>query len=255
MPRIKNANQSAVPDAELFEDLVAENRILSIYGKLDAFGHVSVRIQSEYGGFLISRSMAPAQVTVSDVVLLDFHSQPVQPTTHKLYLERFIHSEIYRSTPVVHAIVHSHSLGLIPFGVTGTLLRPIFHMGGFLARGAPVFEIQDYGGDGTDMLIRTPELGAALASTLRGAPLALMRGHGSVVVGSSIREVVFRSIYADINARLQSEAQRLSPNHVRFLTTAEAVNADATNSGVIDRTWDLWRSQALPRRRRKSVGN
>ena len=58
----------------------------------------------------------------------------------------------------MQAIVHSHSPSVIPFGVTGQPLRPIFHMSGFLGEGAALFEIRDVGGD-TDMLIRDNRLG------------------------------------------------------------------------------------------------
>jgi ribulose-5-phosphate 4-epimerase/fuculose-1-phosphate aldolase len=131
--------------------------------------------------------------------------------------------------------------------VTGVALRPIFHLSSFLALGAPVFEIRDAAGPATDMLIRTPELGAALARSLDRAPVALMRGHGDVVVAASVREVVFRAVYTEVNARLEVEALRLGQGQVTFLNDAEAANATATNAGVVGRAWELWKAQALAR--------
>src|SRR5918999_1461354 len=93
-------------------------------------------------------------------------------------------------------------------------------------------------GDQTDMLIRTPDLGAALAVALGKAPYALMRGHGSVAVGGSLKQAVYRAIYAGGNARIQSEAARLGD--ITFLTEAEAANAAATNDQMVDRPWELW---------------
>jgi HCOMODA/2-hydroxy-3-carboxy-muconic semialdehyde decarboxylase len=78
---------------------------------------------------------------------------------------------------------------LIPFGITGTSLKPVYHMSGFLGRTTPIFEIRDAGGPATDMLIRDRKLGAALARALGAAPFALMRGHGSVVVGATLKQV------------------------------------------------------------------
>ncbi len=141
--------------------------------------------------------------------------------------------------------MHSHSPAVIPFGVTNARLRPIFHLPSFLAlggSGVPVFEIRDAGGPATDMLIRSPELGAALARSLGGAPVALMRGHGDVVVGRSVREVIFRAIYTEVNARLQAEALRLGDGNVVFLNDEEAKAATQTNAAVINRAWDLWKS-------------
>jgi len=126
--------------------------------------------------------------------------------------------------------------------VTNTQLRPISHMSGFLAGGVPNFEIRDAGGPATDMLIRTPQLGVAFARTLGKAAFALMRGHGAVAVGGSIRQAVYRAVYAELNARLQSEALRLTGlRGINFLTDAEAAGADVANQVNMDRPWDLWK--------------
>jgi HCOMODA/2-hydroxy-3-carboxy-muconic semialdehyde decarboxylase len=93
--------------------------------------------------------------------------------------------------------------------------------------------------------VRTPALGAALAGTLGAAPVALMRGHGDVVVGRSIREAVFRAVYTEVNARLAGEALRLGGGEVVFLNEEEAGAAAITNSAQIDRPWELWKAKAL----------
>jgi ribulose-5-phosphate 4-epimerase/fuculose-1-phosphate aldolase len=232
-------------DAELIGDLVAANRILAGEGVLDGFGHVSARHDKDPGRFLLARSMAPALVTAGDVMEFDLDSNPIDAGGRTAYLERFIHSEIYRVHPEVQAVVHSHSPAVIPFGVVGVALRPIFHLGGFLGVGVPVFEIRDAGGSATDMLIRNAALGAALAKTLGSGPVALLRGHGDVVVGRSVREAVFRAIYTEVNARLESEALRLGQGQVVFLNEEEAKAAAETNSAQIGRPWELWKAKAL----------
>jgi ribulose-5-phosphate 4-epimerase/fuculose-1-phosphate aldolase len=232
-------------DAELIDDLVAANRILAAEGVLDGFGHVSARHDQDPSRFLLARSMAPALVTTTDIMEFDLNGNAVEARGRTAYLERFIHSEIYRVHPEVQAVVHSHSPAVIPFGVVGVPLRPIFHLGGFLGAGVPVFEIRDSGGPATDMLVRNPALGAALAKILGNAPVALMRGHGDVVVGRSVREAVFRAIYTEVNARLASEALRLGAGQVVFLNDDEARRAAETNSAQIGRPWELWKAKAL----------
>ena len=227
--------------AALVDDLVYANRILYNEGVVDGFGHVSVRHPERPDRFLLSRSIAPALVTNDDIMEFDFAGSAIDARGRRPYLERFIHGAIYSSRPDVQAVVHSHSPAVIPFGVTGVGLRPIFHLSGFLAGATPIFEIRDAGGPETDMLIRTPELGAALARSLGGAAYALLRGHGAVAVGVSLKQVVYRSIYAEVNARLQSEALRLG--EVSFLNDAEAANAAATNDEVLDRPWELWKKR------------
>jgi ribulose-5-phosphate 4-epimerase/fuculose-1-phosphate aldolase len=232
----------AAADPALIEDIVAANRILYHEGVVDGFGHVSARHDRDPGRFLLARSMAPGLVTAADILVFDLDGNPVEPGPPP-YLERFIHSEIYKARPEVNAVVHSHSPAVIPFGATAVPLRPICHMSGFLAGGVPVFEIREAGGEATDMLIRTPALGAALAQRLGAASVTLMRGHGDVVVGPSLKLAVYRAIYTEINARLAAEALRLGAGPVTFLNDAEGAAAAATNSGQVGRAWELWKQK------------
>jgi ribulose-5-phosphate 4-epimerase/fuculose-1-phosphate aldolase len=226
-------------DPGLIEDVVAANRILFDQGVVDGFGHISARHDKDPQRFLLARSMAPGLVTAADIMEFDLDGNPVDPQGRTPYLERFIHSEIFKAQPEVAAIVHSHSPAVIPFGVVAEArLRPIYHMSSFLGFGVPVFEIRDSG-------VRTPQLGAALAKTLGAAPVALLRGHGNVVVGGSVREVVFRAVYTEVNARLEADALRLGQGQVTFLNDEEAKNSTATNRGQITRAWDLWKAKAL----------
>ena len=235
-------NDSALAGADpaIIEDLVDANRILYHLGVVDGFGHVSVRHSGDASLFVISRSMAPALVAAQDLMAIRLDGRPVTADASAPYLERFIHGEIYRARPDVVAIVHSHSAALIPFGiVAGTTLKPVSHMGGFIGDGAPVFEIRDTAGRASDMLVRTPELGAALAKSLGSGNIVLMRGHGSTVVGYNLRQAVYRAVYAELNARLQSEALRLgSPT---YLTPGEAMESAKANDSQQDRAWTLWK--------------
>ena len=234
-------------DPALIEDLVAANRILYDQGVVDGFGHVSVRHDKRPEHFLLARSMAPGLVTAADIMEFDRDGEAVDAQGRTPYLERFIHSEIFKTRPEVQAVVHSHSPSVIPFGVVAVGLQPIYHMSSFLGAGVPVFEIRDAGGPATDMLIRNTALGAALATTLGDCAVALLRGHGNVVVGGSIREVVFRAVYTEINARLAADALRLGQGRVMFLSEAEAKASTETNRAQIGRPWELWKAQALAR--------
>jgi ribulose-5-phosphate 4-epimerase/fuculose-1-phosphate aldolase len=234
-------------DPELIDDLVAANRILSDQGVVDGFGHVSARHPADPTRFLLARSMAPGLVSAEDILEFDLDGAALDPRGRALYVERFIHSEIYKTQPEVNAVVHSHSPSVIPFGATRVPLRPIYHMSSFLGASVPVFEIREAGGPATDMLIRSAELGAALARKIGASAVVLMRGHGDVVVGRSVRQVVFRAVYTEINARLQAEALRLGGGEVTFLSEEEAAKATQTNDAVIGRPWELWKRQALAR--------
>ena len=229
-------------ERDIIDDLVTANHILYNEGVVDGFGHVSVRHPARPERFLLSRSIAPGNVTAEDIMEFDLDGNAIDARGRKPYLERFIHSEVFRVRADVQAVVHNHSPAVIPFGVTNTKLRPISHMSGFLAGTVPNFEIRDAGGAATDMLIRTPQLGVAFARTLGNAAFALMRGHGAVAVGDSIRQVVYRAVYAEQNARLQAQALSLADRgEINFLNDAEAAGADAANYANMDRPWELWK--------------
>jgi ribulose-5-phosphate 4-epimerase/fuculose-1-phosphate aldolase len=227
-----------LPDEDLF-DLVTANHILFRQRVVDGFGHVSLRDPARADRFWMARRMAPRLVSAADILPFDLDGNVIAPDQRPIYLERFIHGEIYRVRPDVMSVVHSHSPAVIPFGIVrGLALRPVWHMSGFLGAGAPVFEIRDHAGAATDLLIRNRRLGASLAHTLGDSAVVLMRGHGATVVGGSLRRAVFRAVYAELNASLLAEALRLGP--VTYLTPDEAQTSAATIDGQIDRAWTLW---------------
>ncbi len=218
----------------LLEELVTANHILSQQKVVDAFGHISVRHDKDPGKFLMARHLAPGLVSLKDIVTFDLDCNPLANPAKRYYSERFIHGEIYKSRPEVTSVIHCHASSLIPFGATGTPLKPIYHMSGYLGAGVPVFDIRQSFGP-TDMLIRTAELGRALAVSLGDKPIVLMRGHGATMVGHSIKQVVYRAIYAAMNAALQMEALRMgSPT---YLEGDEARLAGEMNDRSLDRAW------------------
>lgn len=249
LPALARADGTKAPatagpaNPALIEDLVTANRILYDQGVVDGFGHISARHDKDPNRYLLSRSMAPGLVTAADIMEFDLDSVPVDPQGRAIYLERFIHGEIYKARPDVQAVIHSHSAAVIPFSVSKVALKPVYHMSGFLGGGVPVFEIRDSGGPATDMLVRDGHLGHDLAAALGPHSVALMRGHGSVTVGPGIRLAVVRAVYTEQNARLESEALKLGD--VTFLNDEEAAKAASTLAGQAGRPWELWRQKAM----------
>jgi ribulose-5-phosphate 4-epimerase/fuculose-1-phosphate aldolase len=229
-------------DAALIEDLVAANRILADQGVLDAYGHVSIRYPANPNRYLVSRAMSPGNVTAADIMEFDLDSNPVDERGRSMFLERFIHGEIYKVRPDVNAVIHSHSPAVIPFGITNVPLRPVFHTAAFLYVGVPVFEIRDAGGT-TDMLVRNAALAHALAATLGDKPVALMRGHGNVVVGPNVKRATIRAVYTEVDARLQTVALGLG-GPINYISPEEGALREK-NPGEEGRAWDGWKEKAL----------
>ena len=200
------------PDAQRKADLVTAYKILVNEGILDSFGHISVRSSRNPDIFFMPRAMPPALVTQADILELRVSdSQPVDPKGRRVNGERYIHGEIYKARSDVMSVIHSHSQAVIPLSLTAIKMKPVIAQAGFLPSETPTFEIRDVSKDGDrGMQVTNSARGAALARTLSSHPVALMRGHGEVVVGASVKQAVVYAAYVDINARMQMQALSLS---------------------------------------------
>lgn len=81
------------------------NHILFDQGVVDGFGHISVRHDKRPDRFLLARNMAPGFVTAEDIVEFTLDGDPVNAGGRKVYLERFIHGELFRRRPDVMSVV------------------------------------------------------------------------------------------------------------------------------------------------------
>lgn len=230
-------------DRAVLEELAAASRILADQGVVDAFGHVSMRHPNAPDRFLMAKAIAPALVTADDIMEFTLDSVPCEDKGRSAFLERFIHGQIFTARPDVNAVVHSHSQSVIPFGLTDVPMRAMFHNAAFLAQGVPVFDISEKFG-ATDMLVGNNEKGVALAKILGDRPVALMRAHGSVAVGPTLPLAVFRAVYTEVSAKLQTTATLLSNGgRIAALDPKEGELADKVNEGASGRAWQLWKER------------
>ena len=229
-------------DPALMEDLVAASRILARQGVVDAFGHVSVRHNLDPNRYLVARSLAPALVTAADIVEYDLDSTPVNLNGRGQFSERFIHGEIYKARPDVMAVVHNHSPSVVAFSISSQPLRAVYHMPAFVGDGLKVFDIRQALGI-TDVLVRDAERGRALVEVLGSEPAVLMRGHGVAIVGDSLPLAVGRSVYLELNARIQSQAIALGGD-ITYLDPGEArlLMEGGEHRGFL-RAWELWKQE------------
>ena len=222
----------------LLEELVTANRILAREEVVDSFGHISARHPDRPDRFFLSRARAPDCIERDDIMEFGLDGEPVDARGRKPYLERYIHAAAYEAKPDVQTVVHNHSPSVIPFGVTGTQIRPLLHTCACMGHEVPIWDSGDKFGD-TNMLVSDVEMGRDLARGLGDRRAALLRGHGCVVTGRSIREVVYIAVYLELNARLQMQA--MSMGKIKFLTTGEVDKILGTTGAVaFDRAWENW---------------
>jgi ribulose-5-phosphate 4-epimerase/fuculose-1-phosphate aldolase len=223
---------------DLIEELVTANRILAREGVVDSYGHVSARHPDNPQRYLLSRSRAPDCVEADDIMEFTLDGAPVDGRGRAPYLERFIHGALYEARPDVMSVVHNHSESVIPFGVTGKKIKPIFHIGSSIGHEVPVWDSHDHFGD-TALLVENLDMGRDLAKLIGAGATALMRGHGATVAGKNVRHVVYISVYLEVNARLQKQAMDMG--EVKFLTAGEVDKvAERTGAYSINRAWENW---------------
>jgi ribulose-5-phosphate 4-epimerase/fuculose-1-phosphate aldolase len=226
------------PAADPFDELVTANRILAHEGVLDAFGHVSIRHPNRSDRFYLSRARAPECIESADFMEFALDGAPIDAGGRKPYAERFIHGAVYDARSEVQAVLHSHSPNLIPFGITGSPLRPVMHMCASMGTRVPVWDVRANFGD-TNLLVTDMKVARDLAAALGTCSVALMRGHGCVVAGQSLREVVFNAVYLELNAGLQMKASALGD--ITFLSDGEVAAVLRTRSSfTFERAWEFW---------------
>jgi HCOMODA/2-hydroxy-3-carboxy-muconic semialdehyde decarboxylase len=163
---------------------------------------------------------------------------PIDPAGRKPYAERFIHGAVYEARPDVMAVVHHHSPSVIPFSVTPAQLSPVMHMCAGIGTQIPTWDSRNRFGD-TNLLVTNMEMARDLSTALMHRPVILMRGHGCVVAGASLREVVFNSIYLQLNADVQMKAAALG--EITFLSEGEVAAVLRTRSSfTFERAWEFW---------------
>ncbi len=231
----------AAPVRPTIEELVTANKILANEKVLEAYGNISVRDERNSGRFFLARQMSGTLVTASDVTEYDLEGNPVSGDPFGAHAERFLHSEIYKARPDVSAIVQWRAADIIPFTASSVTLRPVTQTAAFLGDGVPVIEGAK-SEPGAGFTIRTRAAGQALAQSLGDKSAALLRGHGAIVVASSLHAAVARAYYTNMNARLQVQAIQLG-GEVNYVQPAEPKAIVPVDE--FEPAWEFWK-QRLP---------
>ncbi|KAF2264362.1 hypothetical protein CC78DRAFT_560350 [Lojkania enalia] len=226
---------------DLFKGLVTACHILHHHGILDAYGHISVRSPDNPATFWMPRNRAPALISSPDD-LIEYNvedASAVEKDAKPGYIERYIHSEIYKRFPAINSVVHSHCRDILPYCVSGVPLKSTIHMAGFLGNNVPVWDIAQHYPSGSkhDLLVRNTTLGASLSAAFKpttstgfiyskvrsalptqiaGTPpdpsrdpdyaVILMQGHGFTTAARSIEEAVYQAVYTKEAAQTQTKA-------------------------------------------------
>ena len=221
-------------DLELIKnDVVTASRILHQQGIAAAFGHVSARIPAT-DTFIFPPRMSPALVRLDNLLELDVEGNQLsgdgRPNT-----EFWIHARIYKARPDVQAICHVHPPSCVVLSALGETIRPLHASGAIFRNNVQVFD--------RITLIRTRELGDAVASTLGDHGAMLLRGHGVNVADEDVRRVCVMTLWMEEAANYQLRA--MAAGKPRYFTAEEleTIYPQVSGEEVSKRVWEYFSSR------------
>jgi ribulose-5-phosphate 4-epimerase/fuculose-1-phosphate aldolase len=221
-------------DAALRRDVALANHIIERFGLSRAFGHASARIRGT-DTFLIPTRRSPAFAEAGKLLLMD--------TEGRLFAgegapnsEMWIHARIYAARPEVGAVVHAHPSACVCLTQIGERHRIVHNHGGAFVDG--VAEYERVG------LIRTRELGDALAQALGARLAVMMRGHGITTAAADVRRATIAALYLEESASLQLAmlaAAGGNAGSIREYPHEEALRvSDQLSEPMVERAWEYF---------------
>jgi ribulose-5-phosphate 4-epimerase/fuculose-1-phosphate aldolase len=221
-------------DLELIKsDVVKASHILHQQGIAAAFGHLSARIPGT-DTFIFPPRMSPALVRADNLLELDVEGNQLsgegQPNT-----EFWIHARIYKARPDVQAICHVHQPSCVVLSSLGETIRPLHASGAIFRNDVQLFD--------RITLIRTRELGDAVAGTLGDHGAMLLRGHGVNVADKDVRRVCVMTLWMEEAANYQLRA--MSAGKPRYFTAEEleTIYPQVSGEEVSKRVWEYLSSR------------
>lgn len=181
-------------DTEVARTVVDAHHALEAAGLNDLiWGHLAVRDPEGRGVWTKAAGWGMGEVTPERVLLVSPGGE-VLAGRGRRHIEVPIHLELMRARPDIAATVHSHAPSVAAFASLDVPLRAISH-------DATPFLVPDGTGTpdvprftGTANLIRTTQLGAALADRLGDGNGCLIPGHGLVAVGETVAAAVLHAV-------------------------------------------------------------
>ena len=163
-----------------------------------------------------------AEAAVGDYVGVSISSGELTSGNHRPSSEVLMHLAIYRTRAEENAVIHTHPPITIALTAAGHDLLPMFaDYYVYLGRNVPHLSY---------VTVTTPELAAAVEE-VAGEPDCygiVLRNHGAITVGKSIKEAYFRTLAIEEQAIIQHAA--LQVGDPEFLGEDELVKLDGLGS-------------------------
>jgi L-fuculose-phosphate aldolase len=209
--------------------LITAITLLERLGIIDFNGHFSVRLQD--GNILINTgssvrcALSPDDFVVVSPEGIAPEGAPVPPA------ELPLHLAVYQTRPDVHAVVHGHPEWSTLLSSTGNEYAVVMPQGALLGK-VPMFP--------SPMSVNNSRIAGAIASTLADGRAALLRAHGSVVVGQDILETTVMAIYLELNAERQVRAGMLGSPYIFNAEESASLRSSLDKRGLFEKCWNYY---------------
>ena len=225
-------------DGTIAEKLALSCNILAVRGHANlTMGHVTARMPDQDHLHMNPHDLGLEEIKPDDVIIIDFEGNKLVGEGRK-HSEFPIHSEIYKMYSHINCAIHTHPFYSLILGATADTLKTISHEGSLFA-GIPVFTE-------TALLVRSAELGQAIARCLNGHRAVLLRNHGVVVAGTSIEEATVYAVLLERAAKLQVMASQVGTFHSCTDSNTEGKGEQVFYAKNIKEFWDYF-VRKLPR--------
>ena len=188
-------------DIENLKDKLARAcRMLDMMGVIDFSGHISARIPGAETFFIHPMELSRGEVKPDDLVEVTLEGKQIGGKM-KAPHETPIHAAVYQARPDVNSVIHSHPHYAILPSIVGKELIPICSHGAIFGSVFPVYP--------SSKKIETFEEAHRMAKTLGPLKAVILKGHGAVLVDSTVESVLIDSLYLEENAKVFVEASML----------------------------------------------
>ncbi len=219
-------------ESSLCDKLAACTRIFVMQGLIGLFGHVSV-YDPEAKRVFITPGMGSdkADLRAADMVLTDLDGQALDGE-QRAPVEWPIHTALHATREDALAVAHLHTPYATLFAIAKRKFRPVTLQGALFSGGVPLYSEAH--------LITTPARGRRLAKVIGNKRAALLRGHGIVVVGRNLAEVLYASLVLEDDAKKSAQAASLGSLGFISLEESRAFAAEIALERRAQRAWDYF---------------
>jgi ribulose-5-phosphate 4-epimerase/fuculose-1-phosphate aldolase len=222
----------------LRRDVALANRIIERFGLSNAFGHASARIPGT-NTFLLPTRRSPGFADEDTLLVLDTDGNVLSgdgtPNS-----EHWIHARTYAARLDVGSVVHAHPSACVSLTQIGQPHRIVHNQGGAFLDGVPEYDRIG--------LIRSRDLGDALAQRLGSGNAVMMRGHGITTVAADVRTATIAACFLEESAALQLRmlaAAGGDAGRIRAFSAEEAEQVrDQLSPPIVERAWEYYAAVA-----------